>query len=129
MPACAGGERTATTSTTADGRAAEAFLAASRRSLEATWKVEERFERTATDGRKITAGQRRVQRPPDRLLAAGGTVDAQRSGRKLACATDAAGALHCSDAGPAPPFQQDVEASIRTLTQQVEGADALYAVT
>src|SRR5204862_5931359 len=127
---CAGGGESGTaTSTTSDQRAAEALVAATRRSLEGTWRVEERFERTAKDGRKLTAEQRRVQRPPDRLLVAGGTVDAQRNGRKLACATDAGGALRCSDAGPANPFEEDVDAGGKTLTEQVEGANALHAVS
>ena len=73
---CGGGKGAATTSTTADERAAQAFVAATRRSLEGTWKVQERFERTAKDGRKLSVEQRRVQRPPDRLLVAG--QDTQR---------------------------------------------------
>ena len=128
--ACSSGNgHSGTTTTTVDERAAKAFVAATRRSLEATWKVAEHFERTAKDGRKLTADQRRVQRPPDHLLVAGGTVDSERNGRKLACATDAGGSLQCSDTGPAEPFQDDVDKSIATLTQQVEGANALYAVT
>src|SRR5205814_10543112 len=102
-----GGGQSAAPTTTVDARAAAAFVAATRRSLEGTWKVAEHFERTAKDGRKLTADQRRVQRPPDSLLVAGGTVTAQRNGRRLACATGAGGALRCSDAGPAPPFRHD----------------------
>jgi hypothetical protein len=128
LTACSSGHGAAPTTTAVDRRAAEAYVAATKRSLEGTWKVDEHFERTATDGRKITADQHRVQRPPDHLLEAGGTVDAERNGRKLACATDAANVLRCSDAGPADPFQAGVDTAIATLTNQVEGDNALYAV-
>src|SRR4051794_28703575 len=105
---CSRGTTHTIPTTTVDQRAASAFVDATRRSLEGTWKVVERFERTAADGRKIAAEQRRVQRPPDHLVVAGGTVDAVRAGRRLACATDAGGTMHCADAGPARPFEDDV---------------------
>jgi hypothetical protein len=104
------------------------LLAATRRSLTSTWKVEEHFVRTTAAGRSIEATQRRVRRPPDSLLLGGGTVSATRNGRALACATGPGGELHCSDAGPAPDVEVQADQAVATLRQQVEGPNALYSV-
>jgi hypothetical protein len=107
--------------------AADAFLAAWRRSRLATWAVDARFERRLADGRELTTEVHLAQRPPDRVSIGLGSVEARRGGRRLACATATDGAVVCRDGGPARPYRDEVDAELRNLAGYV-GARGFYAV-
>lgn len=109
----------------AQRRAADAFLAAWRRSLEGTWAVDGTFERTVGT-RRLAYDVREAQRPPDHLRVSGGTVEGRINGRTLACTTDADGQLSCRDGGPAPPYEDDVRGELDTLATYFAGPAPLY---
>lgn len=106
-------------------RAATAFLAAWRRSLEGTWAVDEVFERRVGT-KRITDEIHEARRPPDHLRVAGGTVDGRVNGRIVACNTGAANQLVCRDGGPAPPYADEVRSELDTLAGYFAGANPLY---
>lgn len=105
------------------------FLAAWRRSLETTWVVTYTFERTTRAGGHLVAERRVAQRPPDRLSSGLGSVGGRRGDHAVTCAADANGVDQCGDAGPAPPYGDEVAHDIDVLRGQVEGPDRLYRVT
>ena len=107
---------------------APAYIADWRRSQLGTWKVVLRWQRTA-NGSHLDDQIRIAQRPPDRLSVAAGSVEARQGDRNLACATGEDGRLRCRDAGPAPPYDQDVNAGEGVLRQQLLGPKRLYDVT
>jgi len=107
--------------------AADAYLAAWRRSQLGTWRVVLRWERRAGGGR-LDDVIRIAQRPPDRLVIGAGSVNARRDGRRLACAAGSDGRLLCRDAGGAPPYEQQVDQQEAVLRQQLAGPEALYTV-
>lgn len=108
--------------------AAPAYVADWRRSQLATWKVVLRWQRTA-GGSHLDDQIRIAQRPPDRLSVALGSVEARQGDRRLACAAGEDGRLRCRDAGPAPPYDQEVSAGEAVLRQQLLGPKRLYDVT
>ena len=130
VAACSGGggEKKAPPETAV---AATKLVDAVHRSLTTTWALQERFDRLSTTGQRIGADQHRAQRPPDRVTAAGGTIDARVNGRVVACATDASGTMQCRDGGPASPYDEDVASGVAAMDQLVRGRNgtpALYAV-
>lgn len=104
------------------------YIADWRRSQLGTWKVVLRWQRIVGSSR-LDDEIRTAQRPPDRLSVALGSVDARRGDRRLACAADTDGHLHCRDAGAAPSYDQDVAASEAALRGQLLGPNRLYDVT
>ncbi|MBV8981093.1 MAG: hypothetical protein JO086_09360 [Acidimicrobiia bacterium] len=108
--------------------AAERYIADWRRSQLGTWKVVLHWQRIVGSSR-LDDEIRTAQRPPDRLSVALGSVDARRGDRRLSCAADADGHLHCRDAGAAPPYDQDVDANEAVLRGQLLGPNRLYEVT
>lgn len=121
---------TATTAAPAASRPADArgFLAAWRRSLTATYAVEERIERRLVDGRRVTSDVRLVQRPPDRLRIGSGTVTARLQGRQYGCTTGTDGKLGCQAGGPAPSYAKAVTDELAVLRPLVARATAPYRV-
>jgi hypothetical protein len=108
--------------------AARAFLAAWRQSRNGTWAVDGTFERVMGGRAVLTVAVHMAQRPPDLLRTGLGSVKAVQTGRRLACAADAGGVLHCSDAGPAPPYRDEVRSELAVLRTYVVGPGRLYGV-
>ena len=108
--------------------AASAFLERWERSRLGTWAVDARFDRVTTAGRRLTIDVHMAQRPPDRLIAGLGAIDARRGGQRLACAPDADGNVHCRPGGPARPYEDVVADEMRLLATYVRGPGAFYAV-
>ncbi|MBV9041170.1 MAG: hypothetical protein JOZ68_09200 [Acidimicrobiia bacterium] len=104
------------------------YIADWRRSQLGTWKVVLHWQRIVGSSR-LDDEIRTAQRPPDRLSVALGSVDARRGDRRLSCASDADGHLHCRDAGAAPPYDQDVAGNEAVLRGQLLGPSRLYDVT
>ena len=107
--------------------ASSAYIAAWRRSQLGTWKVTLRWDRVAGGGH-LAESVRIAQRPPDRLDEGGGNVQARRGDRQLACAAGEDGRLRCRDAGPAPPYEQQVDDGVALLRSQLMGPTRLYDV-
>jgi len=108
--------------------AAEAFLDASERSLDATYRLEGEFRRTLDDGRELVSGLLVVQRPPDRLQRSlGGTVGVV-GGRTVNCATPAGAEYSCALGTEADPWPVRRAEQLQALRDYVGGADPLYAV-
>jgi hypothetical protein len=116
------------TSRPAVSDAAPAYIADWRRSQLGTWRVVLRWQRTA-GANHLEDEVRIAQRPPDRLSIAGGSVEARRGDRQLACAAGDDGRLRCRDAGAAPPYNQEVDGGEAVLRQQLVGPGRLYDVT
>ena len=108
--------------------AATRFLAAWEHSRSAVWAVDARFERVTAAGRRLETDVHMAQRPPDRLIAGLGAIDARRGGERLACAPDATGEVHCRSGGQAPPYDEEVAEELRVLSTYVRGPGAFYAV-
>jgi hypothetical protein len=108
--------------------AASRFLAAWERSLRGTWVVDARFERVTAAGRRLTLDIHTAQRPPDRLSAGQGRIEARAGGRRLGCASGEDDVLRCREEGSARPYDDEVADDLRTLTTYVSGSGALYAV-
>jgi len=115
----------ATPSPVAQRKAASAFVAAWKRSLEGTWAVDAVFERRIGT-KRITFDVHEARRPPDHLRTAGGTVEGRVNGQLVACTTGADGALTCRDGGPAPPFADDVAKEVAILSGYFDGSEPLY---
>jgi hypothetical protein len=107
---------------------ARAYVDAWRRSQQAVWKVDMKWERQAR-GSRLEDMVRIAQRPPDRLVTGAGSVDARRGDRALACAEGEDGRLRCRDGGPAPPYEEEVARGVAVLEQQLLGPRRLYDVT
>jgi len=107
-----------------DRRAADAFLAAWRRSLVTTWAVDSTFERQVGT-KKLAYEIRMAQRPPDRVRVAGDTVDARVGGQAFACGTGADGQLACRST-PATPYDADVNSQVATLAGYFRAPHPLY---
>jgi hypothetical protein len=108
--------------------AADALVAAMRRSRLATFALVEDFVRVAPSGVEVVATRTtRVQRPPDSLVRTDTAVDLVRGGRHTACSTapDSAGQLRCRSE-PAPSV--DVEAAVAEQASLLSGAAPLYTV-
>ena len=107
--------------------AADAFLAAWRRSRLGTWVVDSRFERRTAAGAHLTAEVHMAQRPPDRLVVGLGTVMGRRDGRRLVCHAGDSAVLTCRDGGTAPPYAAEVAEELGNLRGYV-GPVGFYAV-
>lgn len=105
------------------------FLAAYERSLTATYVVEQRFTRTAPDGRAISYDQRLVQRPPeDRLLVGGGNGEGRIDGRVVWCFTSVDGSSRCDQSVPAEPYAAFVATEVERVRRLVVGSNPVYEV-
>jgi hypothetical protein len=107
---------------------AEDFVAQWRRMRLGTWVVEARFARVTAAGRRLESDVHMAQRPPDRLVAGLGAVDARRGDVRLACATGPDDVLRCRDGARAQPYDEEVEAEVAILRTYVLGSGAFYAV-
>jgi hypothetical protein len=105
-----------------------AFLAAERRMLFGTWVIHADFVRRTAAGRQLVSAVRRAQRPPDTLNQGPSTADGRRDGRLLTCATGPSGGLVCKDAGPAPPFADQVNSELNSLKSYLVAPLPLYRV-
>ncbi len=108
--------------------ASGAYIEAWRHSQLSTWKVVLRWTRTVR-GARLQDDITIAQRPPDRLSTGGGSVDARTGDRRLACTAGSDGRLRCRDAGPAPPYSEEVDNGAAVLRQQLSGPGRLYDVT
>lgn len=108
--------------------AAQRFEAAWRRSLLASWSVEESLQRVTRAGGHLAFSVHEAQRPPDSLQYGLGAVAARRGRELLACATTATGRLGCRSQATAPPYAAVVANRMAALEQLVGGPRALYAV-
>ncbi|MEY2478951.1 MAG: hypothetical protein QOG87_4266 [Actinomycetota bacterium] len=108
--------------------AASRFLAAWERSLRGTWVVDARFVRVTAAGGRLTLEVHTAQRPPDRLSAGQGRVEARLGGRRLGCTAGEDGVLACKEEGGARPYDEEVAEDMRTLATYVRGPGAFYAV-
>jgi len=125
LAACTSHHSPAMPSPVAQRTAADAFVAAWKRSLEGTWAVDAVFERRIGT-KRLTFDVHEARRPPDPLRVAGGTVEGSVNGRVVACTTGTDGALTCRDGGPAPPYADEVAKEVATLAAYFNGADPLY---
>lgn len=108
--------------------AADAFLAAWRRSRTETYAMEATFSRVSRDGRTLESASSVAQRPPDRLSVGLGSVTGRLGGRVIGCASSPDGELSCREGGAAPDYGAEVEGELRTLAGYVRGPGAPYAV-
>ncbi len=112
------------------GSPADAFLAAWRAHLSASWSVDEVDERTTDSGATIRYDIHDAQRPPDSLETSGGTVAARRGGVVLACGPAPSGTGLVCRSVPAPrTWQQDVDQQISNLAAAVTGPRAVFRVS
>ena len=125
LAACTSHHPSPPPSPAAERRAATAFLTAWKRSLTGTWAVDAVFERRIGT-KRITFDVHEARRPPDHLRTAGGTVEGRVNGRVVACTTGADGALTCRDGGVAPPYDDDVDKEMATLSGYFAGSAPLY---
>jgi hypothetical protein len=98
-----------------DPEAVEAFLASWERSRTETYRLESEFRRSVQDRSGIAAERVVVQRPPDRVVTQGGSVEARLDGRLISCATGPDGELQCRDRGVAPPYEEEVADELERL--------------
>jgi hypothetical protein len=98
-----------------DPRAVADLLASWERSRTETYRLEAQFRRSV-DGRPgIVTSQEIVQRPPDRIVSQGGSIEARLDGRLVSCATGPDDELQCRDRGPAPPYDDEVADAVDAL--------------
>ena len=109
--------------------AADQFVAAYTRNLDATYRIEGEFTRTATDGRTLSSAYLAVQRPPDRLQRSLGSTSGVVNGRTINCSTPTGGTYSCGAAGEATPWEEERAEVLGALDQYVRGDDPVYAVT
>ena len=102
-----------------DPEAVAGFLASWERSRTGTYRLESSFRRTVEGRSGIASTQEVVQRPPERLVSQGGSVEARVGGRLVSCATGPDDQLQCRDRGPAPPYEDEVAEELETLEDYV----------
>ncbi|MCD9624493.1 hypothetical protein [Rhabdothermincola salaria] len=108
--------------------AADAFLDASERNLDATYRLEGEFRRTLDEGRALVSGLLVVQRPPDRIQRSlGGTVGVV-GGRTVNCGRSEGADYACAVSGEAEPWEVRRGEQLQALQDYVLGDDPLYAV-
>jgi hypothetical protein len=108
--------------------AAEALVSAWRRSELGTFVVRSRFQRTVPDRSGLRSTAVLAQRPPERYSQRLGSVEARTADRQLSCSTGPDEHVACVDAGPALPYEEEVDRVVATLAGLVRGADRLYKV-
>ncbi len=91
------------------------FIAAYRRSLEATYAVEGEFTRTMADGRTLRSGVLIAQRPPDWIRRQLGGASGAIGGRTLNCSTTPSGEFVCGQGTEASPYADDVEYRVEII--------------
>lgn len=107
-----------------DPEAAERFLAAWSASLEGTYVTVGRFERVRDDDRVLEGSMYLAQRPPDRVEAAFGSLDAVLAGHRVACAEDDAQQVRCRTADAARGADADARSELDRLRGLVTETDA-----
>lgn len=103
----------------------EAFLAAWRRQLGATYVLVQVIDRRLVSGRRFSSEVRLVQRPPDRIRTGGGGLGGRLGGRRFGCVLGGG----CRDGGPAPDYGREVEAEVAVLRSLVTGSGAPYGLS
>jgi hypothetical protein len=128
--ACSKGNVTPSTTTAAPTRAAaDRFVAAWRRSLEASWSVDESVERSTALGGHLVFSVHRAQRPPDRVNVGLGSADARQGDQLVTCAPGAGGKVTCAKQRAANSYQREVDVQMAALSPYVSGPEAVYAVS
>ena len=117
-----------TSTTVAASVAAQRFLDAWRRSLTTSWSIEESLDRTTAAGAHAVFPIHEAQRPPDRITAGVGSVDARQGDQLVACAPGSTGKLSCTTQGTAPPYSEQVDQTVLALHAYVLGPQAVYGV-
>jgi hypothetical protein len=105
--------------------AVAAFLEASERNLDASYRLDGEITRTMPDGRTLTSGLLIVQRPPDRLQRSLGSTVGVLAGRTVNCGAGD----DCAVSGAAEPFDVRRADQMRALDEYVGGDDPVYAVS
>jgi hypothetical protein len=114
---------------TTGAEAAEEFLVASVRGIDATYRLDGEFTRTRSDGAEIGSGLLVVQRPPDRLQRSLGSTTGVVAGRSVNCGVQTDGGRYdCAPGAEVAPWEQRREEQIEALRQFVSGDDPVYAV-
>lgn len=114
---------------TTGAEAADAFLVASVRGIDATYRLDGEFTRTRSDGAEIGSGLLIVQRPPDRLQRSLGSTIGVVAGRSVNCGVQTDGGRYdCAQGAEVAPWEQRREEQIEALRQFVLGDDPVYAV-
>ena len=93
-----------------------------------TYVLEARFRRTLEGRSGLSSTVVTAQRPPDRLVSQGGSIDGRVEGRKVSCTTTSTGKPRCVDEGPAPAYDEDVTQAREDLAGYVEGDRPVYLV-
>ena len=117
-----------------DGRstgagAADAFLVAAVRGIDATYRLDGEFTRTRSDGAELASGLLIVQRPPDRLQRLAGSTTGVVAGRSVNCGVQIDGGRYdCAEGTEVAPWDQRREEQVEALRQYVLGDEPVYAV-
>ena len=109
--------------------AADAFVEAYTRTVDATVLIEGEQTRTLADGRTLGSAYLVVQRPPDRLQRSLGSTAGVVNGRTVNCGTPVGGRYTCGAAGVAEPPEVRRATVLGALETYVRGDDPVYSVT
>lgn len=104
-----------------DPAAAEALVAAYRRSRTAAYTVESTFHRRLRSGQEFAMATRVVQRPPDRLTIGETSIDGELGGTRVGCTRPDGGDWQCRKGGPVDGAAT-VAADVTVLRGLVAGA-------
>jgi hypothetical protein len=113
------------------GPATPAFIEAYERSRTGTYAIVEIFERRLVDGRTFNTEITTAQRPPNRLVTSGTTIEGEVDGERVACARAGdteEGDLGCRRAPVTQSFAARVREEVDLLRALVTGRLAAYAV-
>lgn len=103
-----------------DALAAEALVAAYRRSRVATYTADSIFYRRLRTGREFTTSTRVVQRPPDRLVIGPASVDGEVGGARVGCSRPDGGEWRCRRGGGVD-YDAEVQRDTEVLRNLVTG--------
>ena len=107
--------------------ARDAFLAAWRRSREATYTAELVFVRTAPDGRELRSTRTYTQQPPRRVLRTADALQLEAGADSLTCST-VNEAFVCAPA-PAVDSAAAVDQEVATWRTALDGESPWYRIT
>jgi hypothetical protein len=109
--------------------AADAFVEAYTRSLDATFLVEGELTRTLSDGRTLSSAYLVAQRPPDRIQRSLGSTSGELGGRTVNCSTPPGGEYTCAASGETTSWEEQRATTLGALDSYVRGDDPVYSVT
>ena len=106
----------------------QGFVGDWRSMVNGTWRVEQTFTRTLTDGRETTNRLGRAQRPPDSVSVSSGSITVSQRGTRRVCPTPTAGATPVCRSGGTYDSAAEAAAQVDAVTAAVSGPGATYSV-